>query len=220
MKLFLDSADLNDIRRAAAAGLLDGLTTNPSLMAKVAGPDRDPRDLMKEIASLVPGPVSAEVVTTEADAMVKEGRELAKIADNIVVKVPLTEPGLIACRKLRAENIGVNVTLCFSAAQALIAAKAGATFVSPFVGRLDDIGQDGMELIQDIVSIYSNYDFETQILVASVRHPVHIVQAAQLGADCATVPLKILLQLFQHPLTDKGLENFLADWAKVSGKKA
>jgi transaldolase len=220
MKLFLDSADLNDIRRAAAAGLLDGLTTNPSLMAKVAGPDRDPRDLMKEIASLVPGPVSAEVVTTEADAMVKEGRELAKLADNIVVKVPLTEPGLIACRKLRAENIGVNVTLCFSAAQALIAAKAGATFVSPFVGRLDDIGQDGMELIQDIVSIYSNYDFETQILVASVRHPVHIVQAAQLGADCATVPLKILLQLFQHPLTDKGLENFLADWAKVSGKKA
>lgn len=218
MKLFLDSADLNDIRRASAAGLLDGLTTNPSLMAKVAGPDRDPRDLMKEIAALVPGPVSAEVVTTESDSMLKEGRELAKIADNIVVKVPLTEAGLITCRKLRAENIGVNVTLCFSAAQALLAAKAGATFVSPFVGRLDDIGQDGMELIADIVQIYSNYDFETQVLVASVRHPVHVVQAAQLGAHCATLPLKILLQLFQHPLTDKGLETFLADWAKASKK--
>jgi transaldolase len=219
MKLFLDSADLKDIRRAVDAGLIEGLTTNPSLMAKVAGPDRDPRDLMKEIASLVPGPVSAEVVTTEADAMVAEGRELAKIADNIVVKVPLTEAGLVACRRLRAENIGVNVTLCFSAAQALVAAKAGATFISPFVGRLDDVGQDGMGLIQEIVQIYGNYNFETEILVASVRHPIHVVQAAQLGADCATLPLKILLQLLQHPLTDRGLENFLADWAKASAPK-
>ena len=216
MKLFLDSADLKDIRRAVDAGLIDGLTTNPSLMAKVAGPDRDPRDLMKEIASIVPGPVSAEVVTTETDAMHKEGRELAKIADNIVVKLPLTEAGLITCRKLRAEGIRTNVTLCFSAAQALVAAKAGASYISPFVGRLDDVGQDGMELIQEIVQIYSNYDFETQILVASVRHPIHVTQAAQLGADCATLPLKILLQLLQHPLTDKGLENFLADWAKAS----
>jgi transaldolase len=220
MKLFLDSADLKDIRRAVDAGLIEGLTTNPSLMAKVAGPDRDPRDLMKEIASVVPGPVSAEVVTTETEAMQKEGRELAKIADNIVVKLPLTEAGLIACRKLRSEGIKVNITLCFSAAQALLAAKAGATYISPFVGRLDDIGQDGMELIREIVQIYGNYDFDTQILVASVRHPIHIVQSAQLGADCATLPLKVLLQLLHHPLTDNGLKNFLADWEKASAANA
>jgi transaldolase len=175
---------------------------------------------MKEIASLVPGPVSAEVVTTDADSMLKEGRELAKMADNIVVKVPLTEIGLITCRKLRSEGIGVNVTLCFSSAQALLAAKAGATFISPFVGRLDDIGQDGMELVQEIVQIYSNYDFDTQVLVASVRHPIHITHAAQLGADVATLPLKILLQLFHHPLTDNGLETFLSDYAKVTAARS
>ncbi|HSJ08458.1 MAG TPA: fructose-6-phosphate aldolase [Longimicrobiales bacterium] len=214
MKFFLDSADLSEIRRAMDAGLIDGITTNPSLVAKVAG-ERDPRDLMKEIAALVPGPISAEVVATDRDGMVSEGRELAKIADNIVVKVPLTEAGLMACRQLRSEDIGVNVTLCFSAAQALLAAKANASFISPFVGRLDDVGQDGMELISQIVQMYSNYDFQTEVLVASVRHPIHVVQAALMGADVATVPAKVLHQLMHHPLTDKGLEGFLADWSKL-----
>jgi transaldolase len=218
MKLFLDSADINEIRRAVDAGLIDGITTNPSLMAKVAGPDRNPRDLMAEICRTVDGPVSAEVVATDEDGMLKEGRDLAKIADNIVVKVPLTEAGLLTCRRLRTEGIGVNVTLCFSAAQALLAAKAGASFISPFVGRLDDVGQDGMQLIEEIVSIYRNYDFETEVLVASVRHPIHVIQSAQLGADVATIPSKILHQLMHHPLTDRGLENFLADWAKVAPK--
>jgi transaldolase len=214
MKFFLDSADLTEIRRAMDAGLIDGITTNPTLVAKVAG-DRSPRDLMKEIAELVPGPISAEVVATDKQGMLREGRELAQIADNIVVKVPLTEDGLMACRQFREEGIHVNVTLCFSAAQALLAAKAGATYISPFVGRLDDVGQDGMELIQQIVQIYANYDFDTQVLVASVRHPIHVVQAAMLGADVATLPAKVLHQLMQHPLTDKGLAAFLADWAKL-----
>jgi transaldolase len=214
MKFFLDSADLTEIRRAMDAGLIDGITTNPSLVAKVAG-ERDPRDLMKEIAQLVPGPISAEVVATEKDEMLREGRELAKIADNIIVKVPLTEDGLMACRQFRADGIGVNVTLCFSPAQALLAAKAGASYISPFVGRLDDIAQDGMELIAQIVQIYGNYDFRTEVLVASVRHPVHVVQAAMLGADVVTLPSKVLHQLMHHPLTDKGLEGFLADWAKL-----
>lgn len=214
MKFFLDSADLNEIRRAMDAGLIDGITTNPSLVAKVAG-ERDPRDLMKEIAELVPGPISAEVVATTKDDMIREGRTLAKIADNIVVKVPLTEAGLMACRQFRADGIGVNVTLCFSPAQALLAAKAGASFISPFVGRLDDIAQDGMQLIEQIVQIYQNYHFDTEVLVASVRHPVHVVQAALLGADVVTVPAKVLHQLMHHPLTDKGLEGFLADWAKL-----
>jgi transaldolase len=220
MKLFLDSADINEIRPAAEAGLIDGVTTNPSLMAKVAGPDRNPRDLMAEICRTVDGPISAEVVKTEADEMFAEGRDLAKIADNIVVKVPMTEAGMLACRRLRAEGIGVNVTLCFSASQALLAAKAGATFISPVVGRLDDVGQDGMGLVQEIVQIYGNYNYETQVLVASVRHQMHVLQSAQLGADCATLPPKILNQLFHHPLTDRGLENFLADWAKASAGKA
>ena len=218
MKLFLDSADITEIRRAVDAGLIDGITTNPSLMAKVAGPDRNPRDLMAEICRTVDGPVSAEVVATDEDGMLKEGRDLAKIADNIVVKVPLTEAGLLTCRRLRTEGIGVNVTLCFSAAQALLAAKAGASFISPFVGRLDDVGQDGMQLIEQIVQIYHNFDFETEVLVASVRHPIHVVQAAQLGADVATIPSKILHQLMHHPLTDSGLKTFLADWAKVAPK--
>lgn len=218
MKFFLDSADLNEIGRAMDAGLIDGITTNPTLVAKVAG-ERDPRDLMKEIAQLVPGPISAEVVATTKAEMLSEGRELAKIADNIVVKVPLTEDGLGACRQFRAEGIRVNVTLCFSAAQALLAAKAGASYISPFVGRLDDLGQDGMELIQQIVQIYANYDFATEVLVASVRHPIHVVQAAMLGADVATLPSKVLHQLMHHPLTDKGLDAFLADWAKLPAKK-
>jgi transaldolase len=219
MKFFLDSADLNEIRRALDAGLIDGITTNPSLLAKAAGADHEPRELLQEIANLVPGPISAEVVALDRDTMIREGRELAKIADNIVVKVPLTEAGLNACRQFRSEDIGVNVTLCFSPAQALLAAKAGASFISPFVGRLDDIAQDGMELIQQIVQIYANYDFRTEVLVASVRHPMHVVQAALLGADVATVPAKVLHQLMHHPLTDKGIDGFLADWAKLPESK-
>jgi transaldolase len=219
MKFFLDSADLGEIRRAMEAGLIDGITTNPSLLAKAAGAEHDPRDLLAEIAGLVPGPISAEVVGLDRETMVREGRELAKIADNIVVKVPLTQDGLNACRQFRSEDIGVNVTLCFSPAQALLAAKAGASYISPFVGRLDDVSQDGMELISQIVQIYANYDFRTEVLVASVRHPLHVVQAAMLGADVATIPAKVLHQLMQHPLTDKGLEGFLADWAKLPEAK-
>jgi transaldolase len=219
MKFFLDSADVSEIRRAMDAGLIDGITTNPSLLAKVAGADHDPRDVLAEICRIVPGPISAEVVATTRDEMLREGRELAKLADNIVVKVPLTEAGLMACRQFRSEDIRVNVTLCFSAAQALLAAKAGASYISPFVGRLDDIAQDGMELIEQIVQIYSNYDFQTEVLVASVRHPVHVVQAALIGADVATVPAKVLHQLMQHPLTDKGLAAFLADWEKLPEAK-
>jgi transaldolase len=218
MKFFLDSADLNEIRRAQDAGLIDGITTNPSLVAKVAG-ERDPRDLLREITQLVPGPVSAEVVATDRDGMLEEGRALAGIADNIVVKVPLTEAGLGACRRLREDGIAVNVTLCFSAAQALLAAKAGASYISPFIGRLDDVGQDGMQLIEQVVQMYGNYDFQTEVLVASVRHPVHVVQAALIGADVATIPAKVLHQLMHHPLTDSGLQAFLADWAKLPEAK-
>jgi len=215
MKIFLDTAELEEIRRAAAAGLIDGITTNPSLLSKAAGAAGEPREILAEIARTVPGPISAEVVALKAPDMLREGRELARIADNIVVKVPLTEDGLVACRKFRAEDIKVNVTLCFSPTQALLAAKAGASFISPFVGRLDDVGADGMELIEQIVQIYHNYEFETEVLVASVRHPVHVVQAALLGADVATIPAKVLWQLLQHPLTDKGIASFLADWAKL-----
>lgn len=217
MKLFLDSADIKEIRRAVDAGLIDGITTNPSLLAKVAGPE-NARDVLAEICRTVNGPISAEVIATDLDAMYAEGKELAKIADNVVVKVPLTEAGLHACRRLRTDGIGVNVTLCFSPTQALLAAKAGATFISPFVGRLDDIAQDGMQLIEQIVQIYANYDFETEVLVASVRHPVHVVQAALIGAHAATIPAKTLHQLMQHPLTDNGLKAFLADWDKVAQK--
>ena len=219
MKFFLDSADLTEIRRAMDAGLIDGITTNPSLLAKVAGADHDPREVLEEICRIVPGPISAEVVATTKDEMLREGRKLAKLADNIVVKVPLTEDGLMACRQFRSEDIRVNVTLCFSAAQALLAAKAGASYISPFVGRLDDIAQDGMELIEQVVQIYSNYDFQTEVLVASVRHPVHVVQAALIGAHVATVPAKVLHQLMHHPLTDKGLSAFLADWEKLPEAK-
>jgi transaldolase len=215
MKFFLDTADLAEIKRAADAGLIDGITTNPSLLAKAAGADNDPRGILKEICRVVPGDISAEVVATSADEMVSEGRELAKIADNIVVKVPLIEEGLVACRRFRAEGIKVNVTLCFSPTQALVAAKAGATYISPFVGRLDDIAMNGMELVEQIVTIYNNYDFDTQVLVASVRHPMHVVEAALIGAHVATMPSKVLNQLLLHPLTDKGIDMFLADWAKL-----
>ena len=219
MKFFLDTADLAEIRKAAAAGLIDGITTNPSLLAKAAGADHEPREILAEICRAVNGPISAEVVALESNEMLREGRELAKLADNIVVKVPLTEDGLTACRQFRSEGINVNVTLCFSPTQALVAAKAGATFISPFVGRLDDVSHDGMELIRQIVTIYENYDFETEVLVASVRHPLHVVEAALIGAHVATMPAKVLHQLLHHPLTDKGIQGFLADWAKLPDAK-
>lgn len=219
MKFFLDTADLAEIKRAAEAGLIDGVTTNPSLLAKVAGEQHEPREILQQICQMVPGDISAEVVALKADDMLREGRELAKIANNIVVKVPLTEDGLRACRQFRSEGIKVNVTLCFSPTQALVAAKAGATYISPFVGRLDDVSTDGMELIQQIVTIYNNYDFETEVLVASVRHPMHVVQAALIGAHVATMPVKVLHQLLQHPLTDKGIQGFLADWEKLPAAK-
>ena len=214
MKIFLDTADLNEIRRAADASLIDGITTNPSLMMQAAG-ERDPKDLFLDICKAVDGPVSAEVVAIEKEAMLVEGRKLAKIHDNIVVKVPLTEDGLRACRALRADGIRVNVTLCFSVTQAHLAAKAGASFISPFVGRVDDISGDGMELISQIRQTYDNYGFETEILVASIRHPQHVVQSLLIGADCATMPAKVLYQLLKHPQTDSGLATFLADWKKL-----
>jgi transaldolase len=215
MKIFLDTADLVEIRRAVDAGLIDGITTNPSLLATAAGEREDPREILSAICRTVNGPVSAEVVATDADGMLRQGRELARIADNIVVKVPLIEEGLRACRQFRSEGIHVNVTLCFSPAQALLAGKAGASYVSPFVGRLDDIASDGMDLIAKIKAIYENYEFGTEILVASVRHPEHVVQAAMMGADVVTLPPKVLHQLLKHPLTDKGLDAFLADWARL-----
>lgn len=214
MKIFLDTADLDEIRRAAAAGLIDGITTNPTLVATAAG-ERSPRDLFREICEVADGPVSAEVVATDAEGMLREGRELAAIHDHIVVKVPLTEVGLRTCRALRSEGIRVNVTLCFSAPQAVLAAKAGATYISPFVGRLDDIGHDGMELIAQIRRVYDNYALDTEILAASLRHPRHVVEAMELGADVGTLPAKVLWQLLKHPLTDSGLDRFLADWKSL-----
>jgi transaldolase len=219
MKFFLDTADLKEIRTAAEAGMIDGITTNPSLLVKAAGSEHDPQEILAEICRVVDGPISAEVVATTTDDMLREGRKLAKIADNIVVKVPLIEEGLRACRAFRAEGIHVNVTLCFSPTQALLAAKAGASYISPFVGRLDDVATNGMELIRQIVTIYENYDFDTEVLVASVRHPGHIVEAALMGAHVATMPAKVLHQLIQHPLTDKGLDLFLNDWAKLPQAK-
>ncbi|PCJ60669.1 MAG: fructose-6-phosphate aldolase [Rhodospirillaceae bacterium] len=213
MKFFVDTADLQEIRDLAASGLLDGVTTNPTLVAKTG---QDFFEVVKEICSIVDGPVSAEVTATDHETMVKEGRKLAQLAKNITVKVPLTPDGLRACRELRNDGTMVNVTLCFSAAQAILAAKAGASFVSPFVGRLDDIGEDGMGLIDDICQIYEQYEhFTTEVLVASIRHPMHVVEAAKMGAHVVTVPPKVLRQLFQHPLTDKGLAAFLADWQKT-----
>jgi transaldolase len=217
MKIFLDTADVTEIRRAADAGLIDGVTTNPSLMARV-GEGREPREIFLEICEAVDGPVSAEVVALEKDDMIAEGRRLAALHDNIVVKLPLIEEGLRACRALSAEGIQTNVTLCFSAPQALLAAKAGATYVSPFVGRLDDISAEGMGLIAQIRQVYDNYGLETEILAASIRHPMHMVESMLQGADCGTLPPKVLYQLLQHPLTDRGLEAFLADW-KTLGKE-
>ena len=215
MKFFADTAEISDIRQLAAEGLLDGVTTNPSLVHKSG---RDFREVVKEIASIVPGPVSAEVVALDYEGMMREAEVLRKIASNIAIKVPLTPDGLKACKALTGDGTMVNVTLCFSAAQALLAAKAGATFISPFVGRHDDVGFDGMQLIADIRMIYDNYDFATQILVASVRHPMHVVEAAKIGADVMTAPPKIIWQLFKHPLTDSGIAGFLKDW-EATGQK-
>ena len=215
MKFFADTAEISEIRDLAATGMLDGVTTNPSLITKTG---RDMIEAIKEIASVVNGPVSAEVVALDHEGMMREAEILRKIADNIAVKVPLTPDGLKSCKKLSGDGTMVNVTLCFSANQALLAAKAGAAFISPFVGRLDDIGANGMEVISDIRLIYDNYDFKTEILVASVRSSVHILEAAKIGADVATAPPKILMQLFNHPLTDAGIAAFLKDW-KTTGQK-
>ncbi len=213
MKFFIDTADINEIKDLAESGLVDGVTTNPSLVAKSGGRFVD---LVAEICELVPGPVSAEVTATDFETMLQEGKTLAQIAPNVAVKVPLTPDGLKTCKALADAGTMVNVTLCFSPAQALLAAKAGARFISPFVGRLDDIGHDGMGLIADIVEIYGNYpSLATEVLVASIRHPMHVVDAAKMGADVATMPPKVLRQLFSHPLTDRGLQAFLDDWAKT-----
>ncbi len=209
MKFYLDTANVKEIKEAASLGVLDGITTNPSLVAKEG---RDFREALLEICHIVDGPISAEVVTVEEDAMVKEGRDLAKIHKNIVVKCPLTPEGLKATKRLTAEGIRVNVTLCFSPTQALLAAKAGAWCVSPFIGRLDDISTDGMTLIRQIVRIYRNYEYKTKVLVASVRHPQHVVEAALAGGDICTMPYTVFQQLVKHPLTDLGLKKFLADW--------
>jgi transaldolase len=212
MKFFIDTANLDEIKEAVALGLIDGVTTNPSLVAKEG--DVDFKEHIAKICELVKGDVSAEVTALDTAGMLSEGREFAKIASNVVIKVPLTLDGLKACRTFREEGTKVNVTLCFSAAQALLAAKAGASYISPFIGRLDDIGQDGMALIRDIVDIYANYNFETEVLAASIRHPMHIVDCALAGADVSTIPFKVIQQLVKHPLTDKGLEGFLNDWKK------
>lgn len=216
MKFFVDTADTNEIRELAATGLLDGVTTNPSLIKKAG---RDFKEVIKEICGIVEGPVSAEVVATDFEGMKRQGDDLIKIASNVCIKVPLTIDGLKACKYFTDKGTQVNVTLCFSAAQAILAAKAGATFISPFVGRLDDIGQDGMELISDIVTIYGNYpEFQTEVLVASVRNPMHVVLAAKLGAHVATIPASVIKQLVSHPLTDKGLDQFNKDWAATGQK--
>jgi transaldolase len=212
MLFFLDTADISEIETGLGWGMVDGITTNPSLIAKQG---KKYLPTVREIARLVPGPVSGEVLATAYDEILAQGRRLAALAPNVVVKVPLTPDGLRACRTLRAEGTNVNVTLCFSPSQALIAAKAGATYISPFVGRLDDVSETGMELIEKVVTIYRNYDFDTQVLVASARHPLHVVESALLGADVVTLPFKVLEQLYKHPLTDTGLDKFLADWKKT-----
>lgn len=212
MQFFLDTAELKEIEIGLEWGLVDGITTNPSLIAKAG---RAYLKTVKEIAELVPGPVSGEVLATEYEEILEQGRRLAGLAENVIVKVPLIPAGLRAVKTFAQEGIKTNVTLCFSAAQALIAAKAGAAYISPFIGRLDDVGEDGMELIDKVVTIYRNYGFDTQVLVASVRHPIHVVQSAILGADVATLPFKVLEQLYKHPLTDVGLDRFLADWKKT-----
>lgn len=212
MQFFIDTADVNEIREAESLGILDGVTTNPTLISRTGRPFKE---TIEEICSIVKGPVSAEVVSVDTDGIIKEGRELAKIADNIVVKVPLIKDGLKAVKVLTSEGIKVNVTLCFSSNQALLAAKAGGTYISPFVGRLDDKGHTGMEVIDEIRTIYDNYGFETQIIVASIRNPLHVRDAALMGADIATIPFAVFNNIVKHPLTDAGLESFLADWEKV-----
>ena len=216
MKFFIDTANLDEIKEANELGLIDGVTTNPSLVAKEG--DVDFKEHLAKICAMVKGDISAEVTALDTEGMLKEGRDLAKVASNVVIKVPLTLDGLKACRIFRAEGTKVNVTLCFSAAQALLATKAGASYISPFIGRLDDVATDGMQLIRDIVQIYGNYGFETEVLAASIRHPMHIVDCALSGADVATIPFKVITQLVKHPLTDKGLEGFLSDWKK-SGRE-
>jgi len=211
MKFFIDTANIEEIKKANELGMVDGVTTNPSLVAKEG---REFKGLLKEICQIVDGPVSAEVVSVDRDGMVQEARELSKLADNIVVKVPLIEEGLKAVKVLAQEGIKTNVTLCFSSIQALMAAKAGASYISPFVGRIDDISHRGMELVEEIVTIYDNYGFETEVIVASIRNPIHVLDAALMGADIATIPFKVIQQLIKHPLTDIGLEKFLADWKK------
>jgi transaldolase len=209
MKFFIDTANIDEIKEAAELGILDGVTTNPSLVVKEK---RDYFKLLEEICKIVNGPVSAEVISTDYENMIKEGKNLAKIGKNIIIKVPIIRDGLRATKTLNDEGIKTNVTLCFSASQALLAAKAGATYISPFIGRLDDISQPGMELISQIVTIYKNYNFATEVLVASVRHPIHVLEAAMIGADVVTMPFKVIEQLIKHPLTDIGLEKFLSDW--------
>ncbi len=217
MKFFLDTASVKEIREGVALGVVDGITTNPSLVAKEGRPFRE---IVEEICRLVDGPINLEVVGTDADTMVAEGRDLAKIHANVVVKIPMIAEGLKAVRRLHLEGIKVNVTLCFSPNQALLAAKAGATYISPFIGRLDDISHVGMDLVRDILTIYRNYGYPTQLLAASLRHPLHLVEAAKAGAHVATMPFAVLQQLLKHPLTDVGLERFLSDWKKVPGKPA
>ena len=212
MKFFIDTADVNEIREAHALGLVDGVTTNPSLIAKSG---RKFKDVIKEIVSIVDGPISAEVISLDAPGMIKEGRELAKIHKNIVVKLPMTPEGLKACHALTAKGIKTNVTLIFTSMQALLAAKAGATYVSPFVGRLDDISQDGMGIIEEIRTIFDNYGYNSEIIVASIRNPIHVLNSALIGADVATIPYSVMLQLSKHPLTDAGIKKFLADWQNV-----
>ncbi len=215
MKFYIDTANLDEIREAASLGLLDGVTTNPSLMSREAGKGKTFREILEEICEIVDGPISAEAVSLDFEGLVKEGRELATIHKNIGVKVPITTDGLKAVKALKEEGIRTNVTLVFSPSQALLAAKAGAFLLSPFVGRLDDISHIGMECVAQIIQIYKNYDFDTQVLVASVRHPVHVVEAALMGADVVTMPIKVISQLVKHPLTDSGIDRFLLDWNKV-----
>ncbi|MFO0751777.1 MAG: fructose-6-phosphate aldolase [Thermodesulfovibrionales bacterium] len=216
MKFFIDTANVEEIRKAWEVGVIDGVTTNPSLMAREKG---DPAGILKEICRIVDGPVSAEAVSLQAEEMVKEGEELAKIHENIVVKIPMTEDGLRAVKRLSSAGIRTNVTLIFSASQALLAAKAGATYVSPFVGRLDDISHTGLDIVGDIQVIFENYLFDTEVIVASIRNPLHVVDAAKIGADIATIPYSVIAQLIKHPLTDIGIEKFLKDWEKVKSRQ-